>query len=1017
MYHLLVCLLIILAPVSVANAQLQQYLFSHIGPNNGLASEHVLSVQQDRKGFIWISTFNGLQRYDGQRFLGIRRGSNGVPLPEGMIHNLLLDKNDRLWMIMDGMKVGYLNTLDFSFHNVTIDYPKEKREKAGGGLYVDADGDVLLVLTANALFKYDESRATFSSSKNNIALPGNWKPYYLWQDGQRNYWIGTDSGLVKYNPRNKSISFRNNNADGDSVIEAFADLRQVVFAYRDPLNTFWGISWPASKLTIRSYDPATNRKNDWDQIIGKALSNKYYAPRGVHATRDGNIWIWGHNLFGKVMPETKNIEIIRNDIPGEFSIRYDNISMIFEDRESNIWISSDKGLFRFNPAAQKFQVLRNRRPGNDSIYTPDVTDVLQTRNGNILVSTWGSGVFSYDSNLNPIKTAISSQGEKAGEGLTWCIHERKNGDVVRGNQDGYIFIYRAASNTTEKIRPAVFENSTVRQVVEDKTGKLWFGTQRGYIVKWDPDTDSWTLVQKLQSTIARLLVDSLGNIWASTSSNGVYHINAKNSKVVKRYTGDDEPGKALRSNSSSDILQYDDSTMVIAANGLNFVNLHSGDIRHFSFENGLPTNDIGNLAKDKKGFIWISSGLGILNHQPKKSKVSSYNATDGVHTNSFSTASVTSFYDGRIAIGTSHDVIIFDPAEVRFDNYIPPKVEISGISVMNKYLPTDSIEKEKVLTLRHDQNSILVEFTTLTYQNLYGIYYKLEGLEDEWNETGVVKQAVYSYLPAGNYELKIATYDLEGKPGQITSLPIVVKAPFWRSTWFYSLLALSLAGGLYWLDRQRQVRVKSEWQMRSAIAGNLHEDVNSTLQNINVLSEIAGMKASTDPEKSKEFIYDIQQKSRNMVIAMNDVLWSIDPANDSMPKTIERIHEVAHAMRSRHGATVLVNIEKNVSELNFNMKFRHEFIIIYKLAIVSLVELSHAKLTRINLDFEKGLLLLSLNAPGTNMERKDHVLNKNIAEMEARARTISALLTIKDDNSGSTITIKVRIEKNGSKKI
>lgn len=996
-------------------AQSHQFLFSHIGPRDGLASEHVLAVVQDRKGFIWISTQNGFQRYDGQRFINIRTETyNGATIPEGVIFSLSIDEKDRLWMVIAGNRVGYLNTSDFSFRETPIRYPKEKIERAGSGLYVDRKGTPLLVLVGHSHFTFDEKKQEFTASLNKFQLPDGWKPYYIWQDTSLHYWVGTDSGLVKINGANGQLSYRNHNPAKDPVIQQFRDLRNIIFAYYDHARNFWITAWPGGKLTLYQYNLATGKTKQWQDDISRAL-NKYYEPRGVLSTTDGNVWTWGMNLFARINLSREQAEVISNNLPGEYSIRYDDISQIYEDREQNIWVCTDKGLFRFNPPAQKFKLFNNRRVGKDSVYSTDVTGMLELKNGSILISTWGSGIFQYDSNFNAISDPIAGPSLKGAEIMTWCLLERRNGDIVRGHQAGVVFIYHPATGITETFRDSLFRNSTVRQVVEDREGNLIFGTQRGLLVKMDTNRN-FTLYQDLKSTIVRLQYDRQGALWAATTAGGVFRLETSSGKIVNQYTADLGPEKSLRSNSCSDLLEYDDSTMVIAAGGLNFLNKRTGKIRIFSLREGLPSNEVANLVMDQTGQIWMTSGLGIAAFDPKGGPVHSYNASDGVHTNSFSLASSYKFRNGQIAFGTSHDILVFDPYSVSEQTYSPPKVEISGISVMNKWLSLDSLEKAGGLQLRHDQNSIVIEFSTLTYQNSYGIHYQLEGLDDEWTSTGQVPQVVLSYLPPGNYTLNVATRDGKGELGEITKLKLTVNAPFWKSTWFYSLLALILAGGLFWLDRQRQNRVRREWEMRSDIAGNLHEEVNTTLQNINVLSEIAGMKANTDAERSKEYIYDIQQKSRNMVIAMNDVLWSIDPQNDSMPRTIERIHEVAQAMRSRHEAEVSINLDKNVPTLNLNMRIRHEFIIIYKLAMVTLIEKRNAKAVQVNLEYQKGILKMGVTAPGLKINRHSNEVGRNLSEMEKRARSISALLTILEDAGGATIILKLSIG-NGIKAI
>jgi ligand-binding sensor domain-containing protein/signal transduction histidine kinase len=969
-----------------------------------------MAVQQDGSGYIWIATSSGLQRYDGHRFLTIRHeAGNPTSIPDGAIYNIAFDWKNRLWLLLGGTRIGWLDTRDLTFHEVPVKYPREILNKSGAGIYLDRDGKLMLAAVGNAVFTYNEENREFAEKHNRFTLPKGWKPIHIWQDIKRNYWIGCDSGLVKYSTHAGQMSYRGHNAEKDRIIETLGNAQTVVFTYTDRSGRFWMTSWPNSGMKIWSLDTLTGYKKEWQNILGRSINNKYYELRAISELSDSSIMFSGHNLFARMKKDGSDLQVVANNLPGEYSIRYDGVNQLFQDGENNVWISTNKGLFRFNPFAQLFRAVQNRRPSRDSVFEPDVTGIMQTSDGKILVSTWGSGMFSYDSTFKPIESKVVQQGLNEREGMTWCMVQLSNGNILRGNQEGTLFAYDASTGKTRKIKDSIFESSTIRQVVDDGKGYLWFGTQRGFVVKWNPATESGSVLHRLQSTVNRLYRDSSGMIWVCTTTSGLLRLDPSSGKIIAHYKMEGMPGTVLRGINATDIIQYNDSIFVIAANGLNLLNIRTGKFRYFSAENGLETNDITNLVKDKDGYIWMSTGIGIVSFHPVKSKLSLYNSADGVHTNAFHVGSSRQLSDGRIAFGTAHDILLFNPYSVTISEYVPPRVFISEMSLMSNPLKLDSVMKLKRVELQHDETSMVIDLSTLTYQNEYPIYYMMEGLDKAWVKAGNQSQAIYNYLPPGDYTFKTGCNNPDGSIGQITRLNITVKAPFWNTRWFYSLIGLAIAAGLFWLDRQRQQRMRSEHQMRTAIAGNLHEDVNTTLQDISMLSEIAGMKAHTQPEKSKEYIYEIQRKSRNMVIAMNDVLWSIDPVNDNMPRTVERIHEVAQAMRSRYDVEVEVDADETIHRLNLSMKIRLEFIIIYKLAILALVEELRAPKTRVNLYYLKGKLYLFIQASGVELERSNGSTFKYLAEMKTRANSIHATLNILSGKSGTEIKLGVRV--------
>ncbi len=480
-------------------------------------------------------------------------------------------------------------------------------------------------------------------------------------------------------------------------------------------------------------------------------------------------------------------------------------------------------------------------------------------------------------------------------------------------------------------------------------------------------------------------------------------------EVLSHYTVSGPAGKSLRINGAADIIEYDDSTIVMASAGLVILNRRNNSFKYFNADNGLPNDNVSNLVVDRFGYIWMTSTVGISSYHPRLEKLSSYNALDGVHTTAFVQASSAILNDGRIAFGTNHDLLVFDPAEVTVAEYTPPKVEIASFALMNKFISMDSLNRLSKVWLRHYEHSISLQLTTLTFQNRYEIFYQMQGLDDDWILAGKNNQAIFNYLPPGKYIFKVGCKDAKGKMGTLTVLEIHIQSPFWKSWWFYALVILAISAVVYLLDRQRIGRINQETQLRAGIAANLHEDVNSTLQNIHVLSEIAGMKADLHPEQSKDYIHEIKQKSRNMVAAMNEVLWSIDPANDSMKKTIERIQELTQSFQNSSEMLIDIYIDPSVENIALDMRKRHEFVLIYKSAITSLASLPGFSENKIQLDSHRGMLNLKISSTQKHLQKRGNSIINNLNEIKKRADAIDATLELQTDETGTFMLLAVKV--------
>jgi signal transduction histidine kinase len=258
---------------------------------------------------------------------------------------------------------------------------------------------------------------------------------------------------------------------------------------------------------------------------------------------------------------------------------------------------------------------------------------------------------------------------------------------------------------------------------------------------------------------------------------------------------------------------------------------------------------------------------------------------------------------------------------------------------MNKPLLVDSLQNLKEIELSSNKNSFIIQFSSLSYSGAYLIRYKLEGLDKEWKTADKDQQAVYSYVPPGHYTFLLNTIDENGQSTEhISKLAIKVNPPFWKAWWFYSLEILLIAVLLFWFDRERMKRKEALQKMRNDIAGNLHEQLNTALNNINILSEMARLKADNDPQKSKEYIEQIHARSHNMIIAVDDMLWSIDPGNDNMERTVERMKEYIDALKNRYGVEIDLLVDKKIEKFELNMKLRHEAFLMFKEGIKSLVD-------------------------------------------------------------------------------
>lgn len=1002
----------------LAHAQVTgRYFFSRHTSASGLAANEVNDVVQDPEGFIWIATTGGLQRYDGVRFTSFRNQKNNPStLPGNVVSDLQVDRAGHLWVQVMGNRVGTFDIHSFRFREAAIKPSKPEMINSDKRFSVDEQGNLMMVLWNNELLTYNPNRNEFSPAANFIYVPAGWKVTGVCQiPGTSRYIVGTMTGMAIYNRKTERLSYAGHNLDQDPLVDKIGKITMASNLLIDHKGRLWFDTWENGSSTVVCYDLA-RQSLILDHYNFYKLVSSYYELGGVIEQRSGDIWIKGLNIFAHFLEDSKTFELVHNGFENEQSIAYNRVNSLFEDRDRNIWVGTDiNGMFRFNPTEQYFtnirQINRNTgKPGNGGSMS-----FMQLNNGDIFVGTWEDGLYRFDSNFNMKPLGVAHIG---GPGPSmWGMYASHDGHTIwMGAQPG---IWRVDQSTNSSVfyHPKLAENRTIRQVAEDKFGNLWMGTQSLGIFKWTASRgkknfdDGMALFTRIPPCMTtRIMTDSRGWVWITTTSLGVYAIDPATDSVVVHLSSQEAEPYKLNWDAVASVIQYDDTTMIVAANSLVIYNTALKRITRTLTFPDVVAGSVSSVERDNNGYVWMSTTDGIFRVNIRSRIFIRFDRADGIGNDRFIVAASYKLANGKMLFGADNQFICFDPAAVRINN-IAPEVRITGIKLANQSLPADSVVRSGVLELTPKENSVTIEFAGLQYTAAYLIRYRLEGLDKEWRVADRNFQAVYSYLPAGTYTLELQSADAENRPGnQITRLLIHVHPPFWKTWWFYCILALVVAAIVYWLDKQRVNRLVALQNVRSEIAVNLHEEVNTTLNNINLLSEMARIKADKDIDRSKEFIEQISQKSHNMIEAMDDILWSIDPKNDSMERSLLRMMEWADAMKNQFGGQVELALDKRIRTLRLDMKTRHDLFLIFKESLRLMIAHAGGRETLVHVDLFKNKLSMRVQDATAALDKNVQAIESSIRIINEKAALINADVDVQSEKNGITILLLVPVK-------
>ncbi|WP_460559701.1 ligand-binding sensor domain-containing protein [Ferruginibacter profundus] len=1009
----------LLASIAMAQPE-KEYSFTHYTTTTGLVSNQVNSVLQDDEGYIWIGSTDGLQRFDGTRYKTFRHNSmDSTTLPYNPIEQIMADKGKNLWVLFYNGTVGVFDTKKFTFRKVPVK-PKNPNSinAASKEIIKDEYGNFFLLFQSSEVITWSEKTKDFSYTNNFFKQKEEWHiADFIPQPGTHKYWMSMQEGIVAiYNAATGNLSYTGNNVEKESFLEEFKINSPSFHFYFDSKHRVWFINWNPAVPMIYCYDLNANKRIAENFEFYSTLKS-YHEIYGFFEQKDGTFWVRGGPVFARFLENEKKFQMVYNGYRNEQGITYNAISALCEDREKNIWVGTNtNGLFRFNPETEFFTNVKHINHSN--LKTGDGTPMsfITTKWGTVLAGTWGDGMYAYDSkDFSTVPFGIKDFGTKINP-YAWCMVASADSNHIWISSQPGIYVIDQDKRSFKFFNPPIFENRTIRQIAEDKNGNLWLGTQSRGLYKWtkskgaqkfDDGISKFTAISN--GLVGKITVDSKGYVWAACGLDGVYVIDANTDKIVMHFSDTATGGRKLPEQVVSAIMEYDDTTMLITTSTniirYNRVSKRSALIGRPEFISGY----ISSLEKDKNGFVWMTTTNGLYRINIQKGIFVNFNRADGIENECFIQASSYVMPDGRMIFGSSNHFIVFDPSRIQI-RPVFPWVTVTDFKVMNKSLPLDSLLALKKIELGYDQNSLVIEFSPLLYNNASLIKYKLEGLDKEWIISDKNNQAVYNYLPPGSYTFLIKSMNEDGvESNKITRLVIVVNAPFWKTWWFYSVLTLLVMGLLFWLDRLRTKRTAAIQKMRTDIADKLHQEVNTALNNINILSEMAKLKADKDIEKSKEYIQQIHGKSQQMIVAMDDMLWGISPDNDSMQKTIERIREHIDALRNRYGVAIDLLVDEKVTTLNLNMELRQNVFWLLRGGSTNIVRTGAAD-CRFYIGFKKPNLTYTLDfdSSNTDMLQLNNLLQRQ--ELADKLKEVNAVLNVQLQKTRSIIELAIPVQ-------
>ncbi|MBC7867902.1 MAG: histidine kinase, partial [Gloeobacteraceae cyanobacterium ES-bin-316] len=939
---------------------------------NGLSNNKVNCILQDKRGFTWIGTDDGLNRYDGNNFIIFKNNpSESSSISGNSITDLHEDKEGLLWIATaDGgiSKYDYRQPpakqfTQFKHHpgntsSIPINIVNDLQEDKAGNLWLATSGAGVL--------KFDKNKASFIKP----AGMGQWTIYDMSFDENGILWAGREGGsILKVNPKNLEWQ-----AD-QRYLNVYAALPHVVVTslFKDSKNNMWFGSWDKAvyRYTAAGVEESFRAQKDNFFSFGNDEAIAF------NEDRQGRIWIGGKtNGLYLYEPRSQHFYNYRYDPAKEGTLSSNKVNCIFIDRAGLVWLGTDNGISICQETKQQFvqEFLPSQKEDGKPLV---IYDFLKNTDGSLWIGT-NEGLYIKNKNAAYTFKKILYMGNALS--IT-KFYKDETGTIFIGT-DFSVFELNPATfqvsvlpNTEKDMVMAKLIESRIVSIVKDTLEKhpvLWTAPYGHFFSYYDFSEQHWI---SRTDTVKRILrrydiSDNLirkivklqdKSIWLANAKKGLIQLN-KNSTGHTDYINDPGSKTSISNNNVYDIKEDGLGNLWVSTygGGLNYFERQSKQFKHFYSDNNL----LEGLETDEKQNVWSVTNGNLLRFDTHAQTFSymplpDLEKTGGVKGYIYKDA------EGKMYVAGQGYYFSFDPGKVTIEQK-QPEVFLTDFSIFNNSFSHLLMQEE--IALGHTQNFFTLHFAAPYYDASAPVQYSymLQGVDESWINAGASTQAPYTNLGGGEYVFKVRATATPGSWSEkITTIRIRIIPPFWKRWWFFAALGLAFTGIGYGLYRYRINELLKRQAIRNKIAQDLHDSVGSTLSSISVYSQVA--KIYNEQEKSadlKSTLEKIGIASSEMISEMSDTVWAINPRNDDMETILQRMESFARPLLLSQEILFHFNYDEAVQHVILEMTKRKNFYLIFKEAINNALKYAACKNLWVDIKYRQHQLFLTIKDDG-----------------------------------------------------
>ncbi|MBX7222920.1 MAG: protein kinase [Blastocatellia bacterium] len=907
------------------------------GVEQGLSQAGAGAILQDRTGFLWIGTQDGLNRYDGYTFKVFRnQPGDATSLAANDVRALCEDQTGALWVgTLDGGLSRYDHKTE-SFQTFRVDpaAPTGLSSNNIRALWVDTSGLVWIGTSGGGLSAYDTKASRFVNLSSWPQNPNNQTGQSIlsiFQDGEGTLWFGTqEKGLCRF------------------------DLR------RNLVTRYW-----------------TKAENPVQRLPGDDV-------QAITSDGKGNLWIGTTQGLVRLNLPGQTITVYQAQPNTPRTLAGNDVRTVCVDRQGILWVGSANGIDRYDPADGGFDLVNSSSPLPGSLTSNDLRTIVEDRQGILWVGTGGGGVYAYAPQAGRFRTYrnVPNDAASLGSNIVWSFTEAPNGEIWVGTDDGLCRLDpltgRFRTYRNNPANPNSLSHNTVLALAVDQSGAVWAGTRSGGICRFEPGRDNFTVFRhdpqkpdSIPSDIVRgLTCGRDGTLWISTRGGGLGAFDPKTGTCV---TYRHDPNRADSLASDEMRLVYEDQTGLVWVgtygsglcvldrtqnrfttwksdpknpnslgndtiwamcedkSGALWVGTNGGGLSRFdrstqSFQtfrtgDGLPNDLILGILEDGLGRLWISTNRGISRFDPQKREFRNFDASDGLQSNEFCSGACAKTKTGEMYFGGINGFNVFQPEAVTDSTYLPPVV-LTGFKRFNQPVKlAQSITDIQEVTVDYRDHFITFEFAALGFVNPEKNQYKfkLEGFDQDWIPAGTLRTATYTNLDGGSYVFHVKASNADGVWNeQGASLRVIVIPPPWKRWWAYTLYFLVAGGSVLGFVRFQTNRLRHQAALKEA-------NLRATAAEMQAQANQARFEAAAIQARAAEQLAQQNEELDRKNFELDRMLSELRQKNEELVESQQRADRIFSVLAEALPGTVLegkYRLDEKIGSGGFGAVFR-----------------------------------------------------------------------------------------------